>query len=189
MATKRFRRMMSAAISVGAVAALAAGPMALAVQKPQLVQADTKIVNAGIQVNALNPSDNVHEVAKNVDPTNHQISSAHPNTTADFVLSLSGINNTGSNFTAPITAFYHSQGDGTTSSFTPTSGAYTFSSRYAAHYAIIKVPVQYNAALFAEKNGSFESFNFVISSVTNASIGKNPAIVYIVNGSGTGNVP
>jgi hypothetical protein len=191
MASKTIHRMMGMAVSVAAVAALAGAPLGFAkVAKPAVVPADTAIVNAGISVNAQNPSDNVHEVAKNVDPSNHQISSTHPNTTADFVIYLSGVSsNNGNNFTAPITANYHTQSNGSTSHFTATSGSFTFANKYATQYKIISIPVQYDAGLFAEPRGSFTSFNFVIGSATNASIGVSSAIVYIVNGSGTGNAP
>ena len=84
---------------------LSGGPLLFAVLKPAITPADTAVTNAGITVNAENPSDDIHLVSGSVDPSNKQISSAHPTTTADFVILLLGIsNNNGNNFTAPISA-------------------------------------------------------------------------------------
>jgi hypothetical protein len=184
MARKSIRQLMGMALSIGGIVALASGPLLFAaVQKPSIAPATTPITNGGILVNAYNPSDDVHQIPANIDPTNHQISSKFPNTTADFVIQLSGVTaGTGANFTAPITASYHTASNGSTTSFTPTSGTVSFPSRYAQQYQIIKVPVHYNATQYARGTGAYTSFNFVISSAVNATIGSNPATVYIENG-------
>jgi hypothetical protein len=183
MPRKSMNRTLAALLSVGVAAGLAGTPLVFATKMPDLKSADTQVVNAGIYVNAGDPSDDVHLVSSNADPSNHELSPARAHGTADFVIFLSGISrNDGNNFTAPITAQWHTQGNGSTSSFASTTGSTTFANKYANHYQIIKVPVRFDSHLFSEKTGSFASFNFVITSATNASIRQSTATVLIVNG-------
>jgi hypothetical protein len=156
----------------------------LSIERPYLAPADTPVANAGIEVNAQDPSDYIHLIyATNPDPTNHQLSPHHTQGTADFVIFLSGIsNNDGDNFTAPITASWTTQGNGSTSSFVPSSGTVTFENKYVPHYVIVKVPFNFDVKLFAKKWDSYASFNFIITSATNASIGRGTATEYVIKG-------
>jgi hypothetical protein len=190
MANKSMRRMIGMTVSLAAT--LAAGPSVFAaaqkpsvVQKPSVSAPDTVVTNSGILANAQNPSDDIHQVSNKVDPCNHQDSAKYPNTTADFVIFLSGISNhDGDNFTAPITVFWKTQGNGSTNAFTSESGSITFTNKYAPHYQTIKIPVHYDPSIKGPV-----SFNLIITSVVNGSIGTSTAVEYIVNSAGSGGAP
>jgi hypothetical protein len=131
MGRKSMNRIMGAVLSVGVVAGLAGMPLVFAAQVPVEKPADTTMVNSGITVNAGDPSDDIHLVASNADPSNHQLSASHPSGTADFVIFLGGISrNDGNNFTAPITASWHTQGNGSTTAFTASTGTARFINKY-----------------------------------------------------------
>jgi hypothetical protein len=188
MASKSMRRMFGMTVSLAVT--LAAGPSLFAatqkpaVQKPSLSNPDTVVTNSGILANAQNPSDDIHQVSNKVDPCNHQDSAKYPNTTADFVIFLSGITSGGKNFTAPVTVFWKTQGNGSTNAFTSESGSITFANRYVPHYQTIKIPVHFDPNLTGPA-----SFNLIITSVVNGSIGTSTAVEYIVNSAGSGGAP